>query len=374
MVRRQLNDVPICIATLIGVIFEMPKIDVESPGLVSVIVPVFHPEEDLFRLALDSLCRQTYQSLEIIVVDDGNTGEHRSIVDRVSLCDPRIRVIRCKHEGQSAARNAGIQNARGRWITFVDSDDRVSRDFIREAVEALTKYGLDAVLGQAHNITPDACRMDVSPDCSLVSLISGDEEIDGLRRTILSGWPRNQSADPDYYCHGPWSKVYKVDVLKRASFNSKLEIAEDVIHQFEVLRSCRSVGIVDGTWYWRICRVNSVSHARSEDFWIRGIDLVLDMELGHNYQLCQISRASIIATSAAESIIGFEGASGYSKVTRILSHARLRDCFAKELSIEFDMPLHRRFFYRLISLGYFRVACSLVSLLVGYKKLTGTGY
>ena len=86
----------------------------------SVVIPVYN-RADVFAMALQSVLDQTEQDFEIIVVDDGSTDDPKSAIDRYS--DSRIRFLRQENKGGGAARNAGIDLARGRFIAFLDSDD-----------------------------------------------------------------------------------------------------------------------------------------------------------------------------------------------------------------------------------------------------------
>lgn len=96
----------------------------ESHDLISVIVPVYNVAPYL-RKCLDSLCAQTYQNLEILVVDDGSTDESGRICDEYAKCHSQIRVFHTENHGLSAARNDGLNHATGTYVGFVDSDDWV---------------------------------------------------------------------------------------------------------------------------------------------------------------------------------------------------------------------------------------------------------
>ena len=93
--------------------------------LISIIVPVYNVEKYLNR-CVDSILAQTYDNLEIILVDDGSLDESPSICDQYEKLDKRIKVIHKENGGLSSARNAGLDIATGRYIGFVDSDDYIS--------------------------------------------------------------------------------------------------------------------------------------------------------------------------------------------------------------------------------------------------------
>ena len=99
-----------------------------SMSLISVIVPVYKVEEYLYE-CIDSIRRQTYKDLEIILVDDGSPDNCGMICDEYAKNDERIRVIHQNNAGLSSARNKGIENASGDYLCFVDSDDFISDDY-----------------------------------------------------------------------------------------------------------------------------------------------------------------------------------------------------------------------------------------------------
>ena len=91
-------------------------------NLISVIVPVYKVEPYL-RRCVDSILAQTYQDLEVILVDDGSPDNCPEICDEYAAQDERIKVIHKANGGLSSARNAGLDAASGDWVSFIDSDD-----------------------------------------------------------------------------------------------------------------------------------------------------------------------------------------------------------------------------------------------------------
>jgi len=109
-----------------------------SPTL-SVIVPVYNQEEFLEK-CLDSLLNQKYQDFEIICVNDGSTDGSQEILDRYAAKDPRIVLVSKKNGGLSSARNAGMKVMRGKYVSFVDSDDYVHPDIYVLTVPHMEEY------------------------------------------------------------------------------------------------------------------------------------------------------------------------------------------------------------------------------------------
>lgn len=104
--------------------------------LISVIIPVYNVE-DYLRDCVKSVLNQSYKNIEIILINDGSTDKSGMICDRFHLEDKRIKVIHKENGGLSDARNVGIKNASGSYITFIDSDDIVNVDFIKSLYECL---------------------------------------------------------------------------------------------------------------------------------------------------------------------------------------------------------------------------------------------
>lgn len=107
---------------------------VKDEPLVSVIVPVWNTGDKVDRL-MKRLREQTYKNLEIIAVDDGSTDDSLSVLKGLARNDARIKVIHQENAGASAARNAGIEAASGKYVIFVDSDDEVAEDFVAKLAE-----------------------------------------------------------------------------------------------------------------------------------------------------------------------------------------------------------------------------------------------
>lgn len=110
-----------------------------SEDLISIVIPVFNVEKYLDK-CIDTVCNQSYQNIQIILVDDGSTDNCGSICDKAARKDKRITVLHKTNGGLSDARNCGIDIANGKYITFIDSDDYISKDYVDYLYNLIKKY------------------------------------------------------------------------------------------------------------------------------------------------------------------------------------------------------------------------------------------
>ena len=114
-----------------------------SEKMISVIVPVYNVEEYLEE-CLESIRKQTYQDIEVILVNDGSTDGSQAICEYFCQTDKRFRLINQKNQGQSVARNHGVKESLGEYIMFVDSDDVVSLGLLEQLMKYMSN-GIDIV-------------------------------------------------------------------------------------------------------------------------------------------------------------------------------------------------------------------------------------
>lgn len=161
--------------------------------LISVIVPVYNVEPYL-RRCVDSILRQTYRNLEILLVDDGSTDRSGAICDACAQQDTRVKVIHQKNQGQAAARNHGIDQAKGEYLSFVDSDDfieeRMLETLCRDAAEAGVMLAAAGFRKVSDAVASSAPTEGIGPE-----IMSGKEAIDSLLLSEEIG---------DF----PWNKLY----------------------------------------------------------------------------------------------------------------------------------------------------------------------
>lgn len=173
--------------------------------LVSVVVPVYKVEPYLER-CIRSIIGQTYDNLEIILVDDGSPDRCGAICDRFAREDPRIKVYHKTNGGLSDARNYGVERANGKYLAFVDSDDYISPQYIAYLLELLVKYDADISCCCMEKTTAATSAFDIDASIPKERLFTGKEacrELFGRFYGVLVT---------------ACGKLYKIEIVKQYPF------------------------------------------------------------------------------------------------------------------------------------------------------------
>ena len=212
--------------------------------LISIIVPVYNVERYLPR-CIESILKQTYTNFELILVDDGTPDRSGIICDRYAEKDSRIRVIHKENGGVSTARNAGIDVANGEWITFVDSDDWVSDNYIEMLQLPLKNESYDLVVGS------------VEIRSMVVSRSKTEETV--MTRAEINTINLLDMVNMQEFC-APWMKLFSKCLIDRMELRFPVGIAlsEDTIFVNNYLCECESIYLTSKpTYYYN--RLNELS-------------------------------------------------------------------------------------------------------------------
>ena len=127
------------------------KIKGASDSLVSIIIPIYNVELYL-SCCIESVIKQTYKNIQIILVNDGSTDNCLEICNKYMALDSRVEIINQENKGLSAARNSGLANAKGEYVYFLDSDDFIADNAIKELYKMAKENNLEAVLLDGYSI------------------------------------------------------------------------------------------------------------------------------------------------------------------------------------------------------------------------------
>lgn len=213
--------------------------------MISVIIPIYNVAQYLSQ-CMDSVLTQSYQDLEIILVDDGSTDECPKLCDEYEAKDSRVRVIHKKNGGLSDARNEGMKMATGEWIYFVDSDDWVTHDAIEKLYQFAVENNCDVVQGGLYYAYQDHLLYRKASKKEQKRTVL--ERNDAMRELIVNDRVKNFA----------WGKLYKTDLI-RDSFFPVGKYFEDSFWQHLVLDRVERYGIIDEPLYFYRQRGDSIS-------------------------------------------------------------------------------------------------------------------
>lgn len=221
---------------------------------ISIIVPVYNAEDWLDR-CLKSMLSQEPSSYEVILVNDGSTDSSPMICEKYSSMDPRFRTVHQENRGVSAARNAGLDVADGRYIMFVDSDDALSPHAFSALSEAAAADP-DFVLGGFNIYDGGLFYADICPP---VSEFYGPGSMDRF-------WNDTMSSAGELY-RGPWAKLYRRSIIKKHSlkFNTGLSYAEDKLFLYDFLKHASSASSVSVPVYGYYRHEGSLSGGKTTE-------------------------------------------------------------------------------------------------------------
>lgn len=201
--------------------------------LISVIVPVYNTEKYLDQ-CIQSVLAQTYTNWELLLIDDGSTDSSGAICDKYAAQDNRIRVFHKENGGVSSARNLGLDNAQGEWISFIDADDTVETRYIEHLVSHV-KGNIDLVICSANiKSSNTSFQFTVEPMC-FSSL--------NLNLALVKNDLHAMTA--------PWSKLFRHKLIKQSAiyFQEDVHLGEDAIFLFQYIQQAEFIVITSERLY-----------------------------------------------------------------------------------------------------------------------------
>ena len=199
--------------------------------LVSIIIPVYNTG-DILNRCIESLLSQSFGDWEAVLVDDGSDVHTSQVCDNCSSKDSRIRVFHKKNGGVSSARNRGIKEAKGKWVSFIDADDYVEKDFLEKLVEKLDADFIICGFVSSHHL-------EIIPNVHYWKEGEMRECVDCL-------------ITDKYVLYTPWCKLFKKSILEKNSllFDTSLRLSEDTVFCYQYLCHVQSVRVVSSSGYY----------------------------------------------------------------------------------------------------------------------------
>lgn len=219
--------------------------ELEQP-LISIIVPVYKVEKYLKR-CVDSILAQTYQNMEVILVDDGSPDNCGAICDRYKETDNRVVVIHKKNGGLSDARNAAIPLAKGEYISFIDSDDWISSYYVEHLYEAVAKCDADIGISWFENVFVEkALQSKPEEPLSNYECLTAEE---CLKKLLYQNGVE--------VC--AWGKLYKTALIKDLRYPAG-KLYEDIPVTYEAVKQSKKIAVIGNVDYYYFQRTDSIQN------------------------------------------------------------------------------------------------------------------
>jgi len=218
--------------------------------LISVIVPVYNAEKYLVD-CLESLLKQSYKNLEIILINDGSKDSSGMICDDYAKKDNRIKVIHQENSGVSNARNNGLSIMKGKYFSFVDSDDVVDFRYFEILYNNIKKSDFDICIAKTHSFKDN--EMIKSTNNGILKIFSFNEEREEKITQIIN----------KYFGSGAATKLYKNN--KSNLKFEKIKIGEDLLFNIDYLLSSKNAVILDYDGYYYRKNQESLTNSIKKD-------------------------------------------------------------------------------------------------------------
>lgn len=191
--------------------------------LVSIIVPIYNTEVELLERCITSIKKQTYENIEILLIDDGSDNMLRNEYKKLIFDgDKRIITIWKENEGVSKARNLGIDISTGKYIAFIDSDDYIDEDYIKKLYESIKQTNSDICFTSCNKIYKKSIeKQKIYKLSDKTILIKNDK--------IAEFSPYNLDLMGTV-----WGKLYKKEIIKNIRFNENIKLGEDIVFNFRL--------------------------------------------------------------------------------------------------------------------------------------------
>ncbi len=230
--------------------------------LISIIIPVYKVEKYLEK-CIESVLKQTYTNLQIILVDDGSPDNCGKICDEYAKKDPRIEVIHKVNGGLSDARNVGIAKAKGKYIGFVDSDDYIKEDMYEILINLIKEYDADVSI------------------CNLYDVIDGKEYIrnneNGIQEYSRLEILKEVLLDKNIQSYA-WNKLYKKELFDEIKYPIGKKY-EDIGTTFYVFEKCNKIVVTSESEYYYLKRSDSLVNNVTESTVLDYTDIIIQRYL-----------------------------------------------------------------------------------------------
>lgn len=201
--------------------------------LISIIVPVYNTEKYIER-CLDSIMKQDYPNFEVILVNDGSTDESRIIIQKYKEKYKNISYIKQENKGVGAARNAGIKVAKGDYISFVDSDDYISKDFIETMMKSLQQNNSDIAECIFYLKYKDSDKVEYFKNDNCIY------DTESYLEQYILDWKSSLF----------WNKIFKSELIDNLRFKKERRCIDDEFFTYKAILKAHKISRINEPFYY----------------------------------------------------------------------------------------------------------------------------
>ena len=233
---------------------------------ISILMPVYNAEKYLNE-TIDTIKNQSFSNWELIIVDDGSIDNSKEICTKLMNDDKRIKYIFQENLGVSHTRNVALENAQGKYIVFVDSDDLIHEDYLKILINSIEKNNSDISV------------------CNFIERkISNTGKVEDITREFYPKEVMEMSEMKDYIMdfgnsgllNPLWNKIYKREIIENnnITFDEKVETGEDFIFNLQYFRKVKKISFIKDSLYYYIRRNNnSITYKYIENMYEKGWEI-----------------------------------------------------------------------------------------------------
>ena len=239
--------------------------------MIDIIIPVYNtPLKDLER-CLNSVLNQTFKEYKVYIIDDGSNEETKKYLDNYAKDKNNLIVKHIKNGGVSNARNFGIDISNNEYIAFVDSDDTLNKDFLKESYELIKENNLDLIIGGYNEIVKDQITK-VRVSMPGLHIYKEDTLINFIEKLLSGKTNENNKEIGDCPTGRIYTRLFKRASLKNIRFDTNIHISEDTLFMVDYVMQVERIGIIDKVWYDYYINEYSISNGTKKDKLIKNIE------------------------------------------------------------------------------------------------------
>ena len=239
--------------------------------MIDVIIPVYNtPIKDLER-CLNSVANQTFNNYKVYIIDDGSNKETKIYLDNYIKDKNNFIVKHIENSGVSNARNVGIEISSGEYITFIDSDDSLNNNFLKESYNLIKENNLDLIIGGYNEIKNNkVTRTRLSMPG--LHIYEGTKITNFFEKLLSSKINDNNKEIGDCPTGRIYTRLFKRETINNLRFNTNIGMSEDTLFMIDYMKCIKRIGIVDKIWYNYYINNYSISNGTKKDKLIKNIE------------------------------------------------------------------------------------------------------